>query len=85
MMDAARSGASTEAPSSPSPATAGRPFLGLAVCLAMALAVAGCNASQGVDASSSAAPKVTAGPYFPNYNPYNPVAYAQTSGIYGGR
>ena len=49
--------------------------------IAIALALAGCNANQGVTAS----PQVVAGPYFPNYNPYDPTKYAQTSGIYAGR
>jgi uncharacterized lipoprotein YajG len=43
--------------------------------------LAGCNANQTVNSSS----QVSAGPYFPNYNPYNPVEYAQTNGFYGGR
>ena len=54
-----------------------------------AFALAGCNANQGVNPSAhttpGAAPGVAAGPYFPNYNPYNPVAYGQTSGFYAGR
>jgi predicted small secreted protein len=53
---------------------------------AAAVALAGCNASQGVNVSAqTTAPGVVAGPYFPNYNPYNPIEYAQTSGVYGGR
>ncbi len=51
-----------------------------------ALALAGCNANQGVNVSGQAAPGVVAGPYFPNYNPYDPTRYAQTSGDdHGGR
>jgi hypothetical protein len=44
-------------------------------------ALAGCNANQSLNAS---APKDLAAIY-PNYNPYNPAQYAQTSGFYGGR
>ncbi len=56
------------------------------VLAAAAVALAGCNANQGVDvAARTTAPGVVAGPYFPNYNPYNPIEYAQTSGVYGGR
>ena len=55
------------------------------VILAVAFALAGCNANQGVNLSSQGAPGVVAGPNFPNYNPYNPISYAQTSGFYAGR
>jgi len=48
------------------------------------LVLSGCNANQGVDLSSQAAPRAAAGPNFPDYNPYNPITYAQTSGLYGG-
>ena len=47
-------------------------------------ALAGCNANQGISVSSQTAPAVSAGPYFPGYNPYDPTKYAQTSGFYGG-
>ncbi len=58
----------------------------LPLVLAAALSLAGCNANQAVNASAgTTAPGVVAGPYFPNYNPYNPIEYAQTSGVYGGR
>jgi len=54
-----------------------------------ALALAGCNANHGVNPSSQtapgAAPGVVAGPSFPNFNPWNPISYAQTSGVYIGR
>ncbi len=49
-----------------------------------ALVLSGCNANQEVNLSSQAAPGVVSGPNFPDYNPYNPVTYAQTSGLYGG-
>ena len=59
------------------------------VILALAAALAGCNASHSVNVSPQnapgAAPGVALGPNFVNYNPYNPVAYGQTSGFYGGR
>lgn len=43
-----------------------------------AFVLAGCNGSQGPSAS-------TLGAIYPNYNQYNPIQYAQTSGFYGGR
>jgi ABC-type nitrate/sulfonate/bicarbonate transport system substrate-binding protein len=46
-----------------------------------AFALAGCNANQGVNASSQR----TLADTYPNYPPYNPIQYAQTSGFYGGR
>jgi hypothetical protein len=46
-----------------------------------AFALAGCNANQGVNASSQR----TLADNYPNYTPYNPIQYAQTSGFYGGR
>jgi hypothetical protein len=49
-----------------------------------ALGLTGCNANQGVNPSSQTAPGVVAGPNFPNYNPSNPISYAQTSGFYPG-
>ncbi|MFY9967850.1 MAG: hypothetical protein WAK41_00360 [Roseiarcus sp.] len=58
----------------------GAPFP-LPLIVAIGLALAGCNANQGFSAS----PQVVAGPYFPNYNPYDPTKYAQTSGFYAGR
>jgi hypothetical protein len=45
------------------------------------LALAGCNANQGVSPSGQA----NLGAIYPNYTPYNPIQYAQTSGFYGGR
>ena len=54
----------------------------LPVMLAVAaLALAGCNANQGVNPSSQR----TLAETYPNYSPYNPIEYAQTSGFYGGR
>ena len=43
--------------------------------------LAGCNASQGLNPSSQRA----LADIYPNYTPYNPVQYAQTSGFYAGR
>jgi hypothetical protein len=51
----------------------------LPILLAVAAFVlAGCNANQTPSAS-------TLGAIYPNYNQYNPIQYAQTSGFYGGR
>ena len=47
----------------------------------VALALAGCNANQGVNPSGQA----NLANVYPNYSPYNPIQYAQTSGFYGGR
>jgi hypothetical protein len=49
-----------------------------------ALFLAGCNANQDVNLSSRTAAGVVAGPDFPDYNPYDPTKYAQTSGFYAG-
>jgi hypothetical protein len=49
-----------------------------------ALVLTGCNANQEVNLSSRTAPGVVAGPNFPNYNPYDPTKYGQTSGFYAG-
>ena len=46
-----------------------------------AFALAGCNANQAVNPSSER----TLADTYPNYTPYNPIQYAQTSGFYGGR
>jgi hypothetical protein len=55
------------------------------IILAVAvLGLAGCNANQEPNLSSQTAPGVVAGPYFPDYNPSNPISYAQTSGFYAG-
>ncbi|HEX9169557.1 MAG TPA: hypothetical protein VF886_11630 [Roseiarcus sp.] len=54
----------------------------VAAALALAaFALAGCNASQGVNASSQR----NLAEIYPNYSAYNPIQYAQTSGFYGGR
>jgi hypothetical protein len=56
----------------------------LTVILAVAaFALAGCNVNQTPNASTQSGYN----PYniYPNYNQYNPVQYAQTSGFYGGR
>ena len=53
----------------------------LAMILAVtAFALAGCNANQGVNPSSQR----TLADTYPDYSPYNPIEYAQTSGSYGG-
>ncbi len=60
----------------------GKPHLRIPVILAAAaLALAGCNANQGVNPSGQASLSAI----YPNYSPYNPIEYAQTSGFYGGR
>jgi hypothetical protein len=49
-----------------------------------ALVLAGCNANQEVNLSSRSARGIVAGP---DYNPYNPISYAQnnTGNRSGGR
>ena len=49
-----------------------------------ALVVAGCNANQGVNPSSQTASGVFAG-HYSDYNPYNPISYAQNNTGRGGR
>ena len=44
-----------------------------------ALALAGCNANQMLDPSGQAELRKV---YYPNYNPYDPTKYGQTSGVY---
>jgi hypothetical protein len=52
------------------------------VMLAVAtLALAGCNANQTVNPASQR----TLADIDPNYSPYDPTKYAQTSGFYAGR
>ena len=51
------------------------------IIVVAALALAGCNANQTPNPSGQAA----FGAVYPNYNPYNPIEYAQTSGRYAGR
>ena len=51
----------------------------------VALALAGCNANQAVNPSSQPASQVFAGHYV-DYNPYDPISYAQNNtGRGGGR
>ena len=65
----------------PSPAN-WKAAMRIPVILAVAaFALAGCNADQGVNPSSQR----TLAETYPNYSPYNPIEYAQTSGFYGGR
>jgi len=52
-----------------------------AILVLAALALAACNANQSVNPSS----QQNLGEIYPNYNPYNPIQYAQSSGFYGGR
>jgi hypothetical protein len=53
----------------------------LAIIIAVtAFALAGCNANQTLNPSSQRA----LGDIYPNYSPYNPIEYAQTSGFYAG-
>ena len=49
-----------------------------------ALVLSGCNANQEVNLSSQTASQVFAGHYV-DYNPYNPVSYAQNNTGRGGR
>ena len=54
----------------------------IAIILAVAAFVlAACNANQAVSPSGPA----VSGAVYPNYNPYNPISYGQTSGFYAGR
>jgi len=48
-----------------------------------ALLLAGCDANQGVNVSSPPASQVFAGHYL-DYNPYNPISYAQNNTGRGG-
>jgi hypothetical protein len=48
-----------------------------------ALVVSGCNANQEVNLSSRTAPEVFAGHYV-DYNPYDPISYAQNNTGRGG-
>ena len=51
------------------------------ILVAAAFALAGCNANQTPNPSSQA----SLGEIYPDYNPYDPSKYAQTSGFYAGR
>jgi hypothetical protein len=54
----------------------------IAILLALAaLGLAGCNANRTLDPSRQA--ELSA--IYPNYSPYNPIEYGQTSGFYAGR
>ncbi len=53
----------------------------LVILAVAALALAGCNANQTLNASGQA----NLGEIYPGYNPYDPSKYAQTSGFYAGR
>jgi hypothetical protein len=68
----------------PAPLSCEAPVRFRASVVVAALALTGCNANQGVNLSSRTAPGVVAGPYFPDYNAYDPTKYAQTSGFYAG-
>jgi hypothetical protein len=50
------------------------------ILLVAAFALVGCNANQTLNPSSQRA----LGEIYPDYNSYNPIEYAQTSGSYGG-
>jgi len=64
-----------------SPAHGRSPTRLLVVLALAAFALAGCNSSQELNSSSQR----TLAETYPNYSPYNPIEYAQTSGFYGGR
>ena len=49
-----------------------------------ALVLSGCNANQEVNLSSQTASQVYAG-HYSDYNPYNPISYAQNNTGRGGR
>jgi uncharacterized protein YcfL len=49
-----------------------------------ALVLSGCNANQEVNLSSQTASQVFAGHHV-DYNPYNPISYAQNNTGRGGR
>ena len=60
----------------------GKASIRIAAVLAFAaFMLAGCNANQGVNASS----QQNLAAIYPNYSASNPIQYAQTSGFYGGR
>ena len=48
-----------------------------------AFALVGCNSNQGVNLSSRPASEVFAG-HYSDYNPYNPISYAQNQTGHGG-
>ncbi len=53
----------------------------LCVLAVAAFALAGCNANQTINPAAQA----SLSQIYPNYNPYDPTKYAQTSGFYAGR
>jgi len=53
------------------------------IVAAAALLLSGCNASQEVNPSSQTASQVFAGQY-EDYNPYDPISYAQNNTGRGG-
>ena len=53
----------------------------LCVLAVAAFALAGCNANQTINPATQA----SLSQIYPNYNPYDPTKYAQTSGFYAGR
>jgi hypothetical protein len=63
-----------------------KPLVGCGGIVAFAaLALAGCNANQAVNPSSQPPSQVFAG-HYEDYNPYNPISYAQNNtGRGGGR
>ena len=54
-----------------------------AIVAVAALALAGCNANQGVNVSPQSASQTFAGRYADD-NPYNPISYAQNNTGRGG-
>ena len=50
------------------------------ILAAAAVALAGCNANQGINPSGQA----SLASIYPRYSSANPIEYAQTSGFYGG-
>jgi hypothetical protein len=64
------------------PPTTWKRLLPIPVILAVAaFALTGCNANQTLNPSG----KANLADIYPDYNPYNPASYAQTSGFYAGR
>ena len=64
-----------------SPPTWKAPLLIPVILAVAAFALVGCNANQTLNASGQR----NLSEIYPDYNPYNPSSYAQTSGFYGGR
>jgi|SRR5271165_4971102 len=64
-----------------SPTTCKAPACLPVILAVTVLALAGCNANQGLNPSGQA----KLGDIYPNYSSYDPIEYAQTSGFYGGR